>query len=68
LFYYMFKTNFSGRNKIWEGHKTTWGPAPECPAPWLARGLVLRKKVAFTVTRVKYIALYSTFNSFVWFD
>jgi len=40
-FYYMFKTNFSGHNKIWEGHKTTWWPCPQMPRTG-ARGLVLR--------------------------
>jgi len=58
----MFKTIFSGHDKIWEGHKKVGGPAPECPAPWLARGLVLRTKVAFTFTRVKYIALQVQFT------
>jgi len=53
----MFKTNFSEHNKIWEGHKKACDPAPECSAPWLARGLVFRTEVAFTFTRVKYIAL-----------
>jgi len=52
----MFKTNFSGRNKIKERHKKTWGPSPRMPRP-MAKGLVLRTKVAFTLTRVKYIAL-----------
>jgi len=28
-FYYIFKTNFSGRNKIWEGHKINFGG--HCP-------------------------------------
>jgi len=55
-FYYMFKTNLSGHNKIMEGHKKPWGPCPRMPRP-MARGLVLRTKVAFTLTRVKYIAL-----------
>jgi len=31
----MFRTNFSGHNKIWERHKKLGGPALECPAPWL---------------------------------
>ena len=31
-FYYMFKTNFSGRNKIWGGHKRNLGGiTPEYP-------------------------------------
>ena len=38
-FYYMFKSNFSGRNKIWRGTKEIWrGTAPEC-AP-VATGLL----------------------------
>jgi len=28
LVYYMFKTNFSGRNKIWGGTKEIWGALP----------------------------------------
>jgi len=52
----MFKTNFSGHNKIWEGHKQIGGPCPQMPR-LVVRGLVLRTKVAFTLTRVKYIAL-----------
>jgi len=56
-FYYMFKTNFSGHKKFGRGTRNLEGPAPECPTPWLASGLVLRTKVAFTFTRVKCIAL-----------
>jgi len=32
-FYYMFKTNFSGHNKIREGHKITWGALPANASP-----------------------------------
>ena len=52
----MFKTIFSGHNKIREGHKKTWGSCPRMPRP-VSMGLVLRTKVALTLTRVKYIAL-----------
>jgi len=31
----MLKTNFSGHNKIREGHRKVGGPACECLAPWL---------------------------------
>jgi len=52
----MLKTNFAGHNEIREEHKKLEGPCPRVPRP-VARGLVLRTKVAFTLTRVKYIAL-----------
>jgi len=52
----MLKTNFSGHNKIREGHKKLGGSCLRMPRP-VASGLVLRTKVAFTITRVKYIAL-----------
>ena len=52
----MFDTNFSGHKKIREGYKKSWGPCPRMPRP-VARGLVLRTKVAFTLIKVNYIAL-----------
>jgi len=64
VFIIWFKTNVSGHNKIWEGHKKTWGPCPRMSHPWLARGLVLRTKVAFTFTRVKYIAFVGSIRLF----
>ena len=33
-FHYMFKTNFSGHNKIWDTHKKFGGTAPNSPL-WL---------------------------------
>jgi len=30
-FYYMLKTNFSGRNKIWGHKRNLGGTVPECP-------------------------------------
>jgi len=53
----MFKTIFLDTKKFGRGTKNLEGPSLECPNPWLASGLVLRTKVAFTFTRVKYIAL-----------
>jgi len=39
----MFKTNFSGHNKIREGHKKLGVPARECLAPWLGAWFFERK-------------------------
>jgi len=39
------------------GTKNLEGSVPECPGPWLAKGLIPRTKVAFIFTTVKYIAL-----------
>jgi len=58
----MFKTNFSGHKKLWSAKKLG-GPARECLAP---SGLVVRTKVVFTLTTVKYIALQVQFACSVW--
>ena len=64
-FYHMFKTNFSGHTtKFGRGTKNL-DPCPWMPRP-VARGLVLRTKVAFTLTRVKYIAYSVQFACTVW--
>jgi len=47
---------FLDTTKLWRGTKKLGWPFPRMPRP-VARGLVLRTKVAFTLTRVKYIAL-----------
>jgi len=62
----MLRQIFLDTTKFGRGRKKLGGPAPECPAPWLARRLVLRTKVAFTVT--KWSILHCRFNSLVRFD
>jgi len=47
---------FLDTTKLGRGTKKLGGPCPRMPRP-VARGLVLRTTVAFTLTRVKYIAL-----------
>jgi len=49
----MFKTSFSGHNKIWWGPKKLGGTVPECP-PWLRTWFVGRRCGS---TRMEYIAL-----------
>jgi len=51
----MFLRQFFWTQQNLGGAQKTWGPCPRMPCP-VARGLVLRTKVAFTLTRVKYIA------------
>jgi len=65
-FYYMFKTNFSGHNKIREGHKKILGgPARECLAPCLGAWSFEQK---WRSLLQEWSILHCRFNSLVQFD
>jgi len=57
-FYYMFKTNFSGRNNIWGGTKEIWGNAPLPVATGLKLRIRSRSSFIFTTDQQRWSLLF----------
>jgi len=48
-FYYMFKSNFSGRNKIWGAQKKFWGYYSQMPP--VAMGVIATQFIIDNITK-----------------
>jgi len=58
----MFKTNFSGRNKIWEAQKKFWGALPPNAPPWLRAWVLQQRTVPIKIAWSQWFSTRGSWN------